>query len=195
MFGKPTEWCEGPVQPQRKQLPSVFQLPLAVELGPGILGNIFDGIQSKGYWIVSQKDCDYEVQPCSCYLLLGLHPVLNWICSNMTFMTALGSIVSLLFPVEKATRAAVSVGRREKWMRRAIWKRVQDFYFLSGLPISSSIISLVVGTEQAAASRKPQNEAVEELRVSQTTLKMWCRIKGILNGLILESERDSSDSE
>ncbi|KAF3334395.1 Protein RKD4 [Carex littledalei] len=27
--------------------------------------------------------------------------------------------------------------------------------------------------------RKPQNEAAEELRVSQTTLKMWCRIKGI----------------
>ncbi|KAF3334718.1 hypothetical protein FCM35_KLT21322 [Carex littledalei] len=43
--------------------------------------------------------------------------------------------------------------------------------------------------------RKLQNEAAKELRVSQTTLKTWCRIEGIWNGLILESERDSSDSE
>ncbi|KAF3337099.1 hypothetical protein FCM35_KLT17686 [Carex littledalei] len=43
--------------------------------------------------------------------------------------------------------------------------------------------------------RKLQNEVAKELRVSQTTLKTWCRIKGIWNGLILESERDSSDSE
>ncbi|KAF3325542.1 hypothetical protein FCM35_KLT08622 [Carex littledalei] len=43
--------------------------------------------------------------------------------------------------------------------------------------------------------RKLQNEVAKELRVSQTTLKTWCMIKGIWNGLILESERDSSDSE
>ncbi|KAF3338858.1 Histidyl-tRNA synthetase [Carex littledalei] len=42
--------------------------------------------------------------------------------------------------------------------------------------------------------KKLQNEAAKELRVSHTMLKI-CRIKGIWNGLILESERDSSDSE
>jgi 8-amino-7-oxononanoate synthase len=49
------------------------------------------------------------------------------------------------------------VGRREKWRRKAIWRRVRDFYSLSGLHISSPIISLVVGTEKDAlsASRYP----------------------------------------
>ncbi|KAF3340563.1 2-amino-3-ketobutyrate coenzyme A ligase [Carex littledalei] len=55
-------------------------------------------------------------------------------------------------PVVAASLAAISVGRREKWRRRAIWRRVQDFYSLSGFPISSPIISLVVGTEHAALS-------------------------------------------
>ncbi|KAJ1692069.1 hypothetical protein LUZ63_008767 [Rhynchospora breviuscula] len=55
-------------------------------------------------------------------------------------------------PVVAASLAAISVGRRERWRRRAIWRRVQDFYSLSGLPISSPIISIVVGTEEAALS-------------------------------------------
>ncbi|KAJ4797980.1 8-amino-7-oxononanoate synthase-like protein [Rhynchospora pubera] len=50
-------------------------------------------------------------------------------------------------PVVAASLAAISVGRR-----RAIWRRVQDFYSLSGLPISSPIISIIVGTEEAALS-------------------------------------------
>ncbi|KAJ4775897.1 8-amino-7-oxononanoate synthase [Rhynchospora pubera] len=55
-------------------------------------------------------------------------------------------------PVVAASLAAISVGRRERWRRRAIWRRVQDFYSLSGLPISSPIISIIVGTEEAALS-------------------------------------------
>ncbi|KAG5558337.1 hypothetical protein RHGRI_008309 [Rhododendron griersonianum] len=46
--------------------------------------------------------------------------------------------------------AAVIVAQKETWRRRAIWKRVQDFHALTGLPVTSPIISLVVGSEEKA---------------------------------------------
>nr|XP_004308475.2 PREDICTED: 2-amino-3-ketobutyrate coenzyme A ligase, mitochondrial [Fragaria vesca subsp. vesca] len=59
-------------------------------------------------------------------------------------------------PIAAAAHAAVIVARKETWRRRAIWSRVQDFRALTGIPINSPIISLIVGSEQKAlqASRR-----------------------------------------
>ncbi|KAL5728357.1 8-amino-7-oxononanoate synthase [Ranunculus cassubicifolius] len=54
---------------------------------------------------------------------------------------------SLPLPIAAAAYAAIVVGKKEKWRRRAIWKRVQDFRDLTQIPITSPIISLVVGSE------------------------------------------------
>ncbi|XP_057952263.1 8-amino-7-oxononanoate synthase isoform X3 [Malania oleifera] len=53
-------------------------------------------------------------------------------------------------PIAAAAHAAVVVAQKEKWRRRAIWNRVQDFQALTGIPITSPIISLVVGSEEKA---------------------------------------------
>lgn len=42
------------------------------------------------------------------------------------------------------------MAKKETWRRREIWKRVQDFRVLTGIPISSPIISLIVGSEEKA---------------------------------------------
>lgn len=46
--------------------------------------------------------------------------------------------------------AAVVVAKRETWRRIAIWDRVKDFQVLTGIPIGSPIISLIVGSEEKA---------------------------------------------
>ncbi|XP_040372757.1 8-amino-7-oxononanoate synthase isoform X2 [Rosa chinensis] len=53
-------------------------------------------------------------------------------------------------PIAAAAHAAVIVARKETWRRKAIWSRVQDFRALTGIPINSPIISLVVGSEEKA---------------------------------------------
>ncbi|GMN52947.1 hypothetical protein TIFTF001_022086 [Ficus carica] len=45
---------------------------------------------------------------------------------------------------------AVIVGRQEMWRGRAIWDTVQDFHALTGIPITSPIISLIIGSEDKA---------------------------------------------
>lgn len=53
-------------------------------------------------------------------------------------------------PLIAAGHAAVLVAKREMWRRREIWNRVQDFRDLTGIPIQSPIISLIVGSEGKA---------------------------------------------
>lgn len=53
-------------------------------------------------------------------------------------------------PIIAASHAAVVVSKKETWRRKAIWNRVQDFRSLTGIPITSHIISLIVGSEQQA---------------------------------------------
>ncbi|XP_075649279.1 8-amino-7-oxononanoate synthase-like [Castanea sativa] len=53
-------------------------------------------------------------------------------------------------PIAAAAHAAVIVAKKETWRRREIWKRVQDFQALTGIPITSPIISLIVGSEEKA---------------------------------------------
>ncbi|KAJ4882434.1 biotin F [Raphanus sativus] len=53
-------------------------------------------------------------------------------------------------PMVAAAYAAVVVARKEGWRRKAIWERVKEFEALSGVQISSPIISLVVGNQEKA---------------------------------------------
>ncbi|KAL8199704.1 hypothetical protein R6Q57_013272 [Mikania cordata] len=53
-------------------------------------------------------------------------------------------------PIIAAAHAAVMVSKKEIWRRKAIWNRVQEFRTLTGIPITSHIISLVVGSEEQA---------------------------------------------
>lgn len=46
--------------------------------------------------------------------------------------------------------AAVFVAKKENWRRVAVWNRVRDFHALTGIPITSPIISLIVGSEEKA---------------------------------------------
>uniref|UniRef100_A0A1D1YZL5 serine C-palmitoyltransferase n=1 Tax=Anthurium amnicola TaxID=1678845 RepID=A0A1D1YZL5_9ARAE len=55
-------------------------------------------------------------------------------------------------PIVAACYAAVTVGKKESWRRQAVWSRVQEFAALTRLPAVSPVISLVVGSEQAALS-------------------------------------------
>ncbi|KAK6250418.1 hypothetical protein SCA6_004423 [Theobroma cacao] len=59
-------------------------------------------------------------------------------------------------PLAAAAHAAVIVAKREMWRRRALWDRVQDFRALTGIPISSPIISLIVGSEEKALKASRQ---------------------------------------
>ncbi|KAL1338652.1 hypothetical protein HN51_033264 [Arachis hypogaea] len=53
-------------------------------------------------------------------------------------------------PVAAAAHAAVVVAKHEAWRRQAIWNRVKDFHLLTGIPVTSPIISLIVGSEDKA---------------------------------------------
>ncbi|OIW13283.1 hypothetical protein TanjilG_25762 [Lupinus angustifolius] len=53
-------------------------------------------------------------------------------------------------PVVAAAHAAVEVAKHESWRRKAIWNRVKDFHLLTGIPVTSPIISLIVGSEDKA---------------------------------------------
>ncbi|KAK8969081.1 Long chain base biosynthesis protein 1c [Platanthera guangdongensis] len=53
-------------------------------------------------------------------------------------------------PIAAASNAALFVGKKEKWRRQAIWRRVHEFRYLTGLPITSPIISIVIGGEESA---------------------------------------------
>ncbi|XVF49380.1 hypothetical protein PTKIN_Ptkin04bG0006800 [Pterospermum kingtungense] len=59
-------------------------------------------------------------------------------------------------PVAAAAHAAVVMAKREMWRRRALWDRVQEFRALTGIPISSPIISLIVGSEEKALKASRQ---------------------------------------
>ncbi|KAK6936284.1 Aminotransferase, class I/classII [Dillenia turbinata] len=53
-------------------------------------------------------------------------------------------------PMAAAAHAAVIVAKKETWRRREIWNRVKEFQNLTGIAITSPIISLVVGSEEKA---------------------------------------------
>ncbi|KAK8686407.1 hypothetical protein V6N13_125432 [Hibiscus sabdariffa] len=59
-------------------------------------------------------------------------------------------------PIAAAAHAAVVVAKREMWRRRELWNRVQDFRALTGIAISSPIISLIVGSEEKALKASRQ---------------------------------------
>ncbi|KAF6149878.1 hypothetical protein GIB67_008599 [Kingdonia uniflora] len=52
--------------------------------------------------------------------------------------------------IDSTVIPSIIVAKEEKWRRMAIWSRVQEFQALTGIPITSPIISLVVGSEEKA---------------------------------------------
>lgn len=65
--------------------------------------------------------------------------------------------------------AAVIVAKKETWRRREIWNRVQDFHALTGIPITSHIISLIVGSEEKAL----QSSRFLSLSLSPLCVCVW----------------------
>ncbi|KAG9452945.1 hypothetical protein H6P81_005849 [Aristolochia fimbriata] len=63
---------------------------------------------------------------------------------SFIFSTALPVIIAA------AAYAALTVARKEKWRRKALWNRVREFSNLTKIRISSPIISLIVGDEETA---------------------------------------------
>ncbi|KAJ3676082.1 hypothetical protein LUZ60_003494 [Juncus effusus] len=59
---------------------------------------------------------------------------------------------SIPVPVAAASLVAIHVGKREKWRRENVWRLVREFRTLTGINITSPIISIVVGNETAALS-------------------------------------------
>ncbi|OQU92136.1 hypothetical protein SORBI_3001G297900 [Sorghum bicolor] len=57
---------------------------------------------------------------------------------------------ALPVPVVASVHAALYVSRKERWRRSVIWRHVQYFASLTNLEITSPIISIVVGSEEAA---------------------------------------------
>ncbi|KAL1559307.1 8-amino-7-oxononanoate synthase [Salvia divinorum] len=53
-------------------------------------------------------------------------------------------------PVAAAAHASIIVATKEAWRRTAIQQRVHEFRALTGIPVESHIISLVVGSEEKA---------------------------------------------
>ncbi|KAH0979230.1 hypothetical protein GBA52_006407 [Prunus armeniaca] len=71
-------------------------------------------------------------------------------------------------PIAASAHAALIVARKETWRRRAIWNWVQDFRALTGIPINSHIISLIVGSE------------VKAEQATQSLLKSGFHVIGII---------------
>lgn len=46
--------------------------------------------------------------------------------------------------------AAVEMAKKEAWRRQNIWERVKDFRALTGIPVESHIVPIVLGTEEKA---------------------------------------------
>ncbi|XP_047093833.1 8-amino-7-oxononanoate synthase isoform X1 [Lolium rigidum] len=57
---------------------------------------------------------------------------------------------ALPVPVVASVHAALHVSRKEQWRRTLVWRHVQYFASLTKLDITSPIISIVVGSEEAA---------------------------------------------
>ncbi|KAK3157132.1 hypothetical protein QOZ80_2AG0116610 [Eleusine coracana subsp. coracana] len=57
---------------------------------------------------------------------------------------------ALPVPVVASVHAALYVSRKERWRRSVIWRHVEHFASLTKLNITSPIISIIVGSEEAA---------------------------------------------
>ncbi|KAL6905323.1 hypothetical protein ACP4OV_002924 [Aristida adscensionis] len=57
---------------------------------------------------------------------------------------------ALPVPIVASVHAALYVSKKERWRRSVVWRHVQYFAYLTELDITSPIISIVVGSEEAA---------------------------------------------
>ncbi|CAN0902319.1 8-amino-7-oxononanoate synthase, partial [Linum grandiflorum] len=100
-----------------------------------------------GSGVAEQFNCESDVDICIGTLskAAGCHG--GFVACSSGFLPRFLNTVCFTF---NYTAAAVIVARKEAWRRRQVWKRVQDFRDLTGIPITSPIISLVVGSEERA---------------------------------------------
>ncbi|KAG9150264.1 hypothetical protein Leryth_009834 [Lithospermum erythrorhizon] len=95
---------------------------------------------------------------------------------------------SIPVPMVAAANAAITVSKREMWRRKAIWKRVQDFHALTGITVTSPIISLIVGNEEKAlqASRHLLKSgfhvtAIRPPTVAPNSCRVYFRLRVVLS--------------
>ncbi|XP_059666925.1 8-amino-7-oxononanoate synthase isoform X2 [Cornus florida] len=87
-------------------------------------------------------------------------------------------------PVVAAAHAAIIVAKRETWRRSAIRNRLRDFQALTGIPITSPIISLIVGSEEKAlqASRHLLKSGFHVIAIRPPTVPAKsCRLRVTLS--------------
>ncbi|KAJ0042146.1 hypothetical protein Pint_18017 [Pistacia integerrima] len=82
-------------------------------------------------------------------------PYIVLFCSNVGLQQAKGGSISYNLGVvflyfQLLHQLPSLLQHMETWHRRAIWNQVQDFHALTGIRISSPIISLIVGSEEKA---------------------------------------------
>ena len=107
--------------------------------------------------------------------LLLLHMVkrsilLLWLLLDLSRQTCVVGVTFCCWQNKYDLAAAVSVAKKETWRRTAIWNRVRDFQALTGIPISSPIISVVVGSEEKALQA---SRFVLSLSLSLSLLCEW----------------------
>ncbi|OMO96254.1 Aminotransferase, class I/classII [Corchorus olitorius] len=51
-------------------------------------------------------------------------------------------------PLAAATYASLVVARKESWRRLEVWKRMREFQALTGIPVTSQIIAVIIGSKE-----------------------------------------------
>ncbi|OMO98182.1 Aminotransferase, class I/classII [Corchorus olitorius] len=110
-----------------------------------------------GGGVAEKFNCEKDVDICTGSLSKAAANIGGFIASSKKWKQFLQSkgrsfIFSTTTPVPfiAALNAAVYIARKETWRRRAIQDRMRDFHDLTGIPITSHIISIFVGTEEKA---------------------------------------------
>ncbi|TVU41457.1 hypothetical protein EJB05_14976 [Eragrostis curvula] len=60
---------------------------------------------------------------------------------------------TLPLPIDAAVHVAISISKQERWRRSVIWEHVRYFASLTKLNVTSPIISIVVGSQEAASTK------------------------------------------
>ncbi|XP_057414835.1 8-amino-7-oxononanoate synthase-like isoform X2 [Lotus japonicus] len=84
-------------------------------------------------------------------------------------------------PVAAAAHAAVGVAKHETWRRKALWNRVKDFHLLTGIPVTSHIISLVVGSEDKAQQASRLRVALSAVHTRQDLENLTAALSRCIN--------------
>lgn len=112
-----------------------------------------------GGGVAEHYDCESEVDICIGTLSKAAGCLGGFIaCSKKWKHFLLSTGRSFIFstalpmPIVAAAHAAVVVSKTEKWRRRALWKNVEQFSHLTKFPVTSQIVSIILGSEESTLS-------------------------------------------